>query len=329
MGRYIDDGQNHFRIEYRTPLGGIDSSAPPQFIDGGNLVNCTNILVRNGQYTPAQPQPLSSTGLPTNEALIGFGSLPFLGGNGSVVQYDPTGIFAVTLSGTAGALTIKAYQADDITGGWVNIGTQTDLGSGPIGRLTYVTINQVVYFSAPGLTSIYSLSLVTGSITFEFQLGVLTTALGCSYLGEMNGRLIAINVWQFVMGTGTVNFPYQVAWSAAGEQYGVWNVLDGSGNPTGAGFNNLPDVEDVLTGSQFIGPTAYLYRQQGITEMTPLNSGIDPFDFNHLWASEHGIGCPFDNTMSQYGSEGAFISDVDVFTMGLAGINQIGGVAKQ
>jgi hypothetical protein len=329
VGRYIDDQDGHFRIEYRAPFGGIDSSAPPQFIDGSSLVDCNNILIRDGQLTPAQPQLMTSVGLPTDEALIGFGELPFLSGTGSTTQYDPAGIFAITVSGTAGAIVVKAYQAGDITGGWINIGSQTDSAIGPIGRLTFITINQIVYFSAPGLTQIYSLSLVPGSVTFEFQLLILTSVLGCDYIAEMNGRLIAMNVWQLVSGPAITNFPYQIAWSADSEQYGIWNVLDMSGNPTGAGFNNLPDVEDVITGAQFIGSTAYIYRQQGITEMTGLNSGIDPFDFNHMWASQKGIGCPFDGTMSQYGSEGAFVSDTDIFTMGLGGIGQIGGVAKQ
>jgi hypothetical protein len=329
VGRYIDDGGGHFRIEYRHPLGGVDSSAPPQFIDGSNVVEATNMLVRNGQYTPAIPSLLTSVGLPTDELLVGFGELPFLGGNGNAGQYDPVGIFAVTWKTVATVATISVWQADDITGGWHKLGSLTDKGTN-FGRLTYITINQVVYFSAPGMSSIFQLSLPVGSVIAFFNYTLLTANLGCNYLGEMSGRLIAINVWQFDTPSSTViNYPYQVAWSADSEQYGLWDVLNLAGNPTGAGFNNLPDVEDVLTGSQFIGSTAYLYRQQGITEMSPLNSGIDPFAFNHMWASQKGVGCPFDNTMSQYGSEGAFVSDTDIYTMGLGGLQTIAGTAKQ
>lgn len=330
MGRYIDDGENHFRIEYRTPLGGVDSSAPPQFIEGNKLVQAANAIIREGFYTPIVPVLVGWSGDSTYNPIrdfIGFGELPFIGVSGT--QYNSAGYFFITATYSGNNATLIAWQASDLVGSTpVNIGTVTLPCFQSLGRLTFITINQVVYFSAPGLTGICQIQAVPGSPTFAFAMTLLTNFLGCSYLREMSGRLIAMNVWQ-VVSTVPTNFPYQIAWSADSQQYGIWNVLDISGNPTGAGFNNLPDVEDVITGATFIGPTGYIYRQQGISEVTGLNSGIQPFDFNHLWASYKGIGCPYGNSLDQYGSESAFVSDNDIYSFGTAGLMSISGSAKQ
>jgi hypothetical protein len=125
-------------------------------------------------------------------------------------------------------------------------------------------------------------------------------------------------------------FPYQYAWSAAEGQYSIFNpqtVQGGVTVVTGAGFNNLPDVEDEITGLFNTGPTEFVLRSQGITEVTPLNNGIEPFDFNHLWASHKGIGTVYPNTVGQYGGLGQFLSDTDIFSFGYEGINTASGKA--
>jgi hypothetical protein len=193
--------------------------------------------------------------------------------------------------------------------------------------MTYITINQVVYVTFPGFSGIIQLTPnpVTPNVFVATQ---LTAFIGGAYIGEMDGRLVIGNVWQ-LSGGNVLNFPYQFAWSADSEQYGIWAVLDVNSNPTGAGFNNLPDVEDVITGLMFNGPTAYIIRQQGVTEVTPLNSGIQPFNFNHMWASAKGIGSVFPNSISQYGPQAPFVSETDVFVFGLNGLDPIVGTARQ
>lgn len=123
-------------------------------------------------------------------------------------------------------------------------------------------------------------------------------------------------------------YPFQFAWSAAEEQYSIWTALGANGLVTGAGYNNLPDVEDIITGLIMEGPTGYIIRQQGITEVTPLSNGTDPFDFNHLWASHQGIGSKFPYAATQYGALGYIPANDDIYTIGYAGINVITGIAK-
>lgn len=328
MGQYVDEGQGHFRIEYRPPFGGIDTSVPSQFIAPNNLVAGNNTIIRNGMYTPAALKQITFTGSGAynpNNQMLGLGELPFLSVN-SAGLYNTAGAFYVAAIYAAGNATVQVFQVSTINGGTpTNIGTLVIPAAGPLGRLTYIVINQVVYLSAPGLSGIIKLANTPG--TNAFVATTLTTQLGCSYLAELDGRLLGMNIWQGAAGA-VVNSPYQIAWSADSQQYGVWNVLDVNSNPTGAGFNNLPDVEDVITGAFFNGPTGYIIRQQGITEITPLNSGIQPYNFNHLWASRKGIGSIWPNTICQYGPQGCFLSETDIFVMGLSGLNPIGGMAK-
>ena len=449
------DGKNEFEIHYggeECPFtgGGLDSSAPPPYIQKNSFVELQNAFIKDnsivvGVAAQINTNPFAFT-FP-NAVSIGFGDL-----NGVIfeVQFDPA-------AGTYGTLYVYSYGS---AGNFVVtlIGTfvlTTDI-SGLPGKLCYKNINGVCYFSAPGLYNIYTHNNVVATVLSDY--------LGCSYLGELNGRLIALNIAQLqytgsdffqqsattITATGTVStattttftsgtagftsqaipsldysitlgmaynasvvfsgvgtgqvtlnlqysidsgttwityytttytqpsvgqylqqvsfggitdvdtimtriqavvtvyasgsitvdfscyqsaltggplgtpiinyFPYQVAWSAAAEAYGIFNPLTVAGLVTGAGFNNIPDIEDNITGFFTTGPTGYILRNQGISEMTPLNSGIEPFDFNHLWASHNGIGAKNIVLAQQYGSVGYFISDTNGFTIGYDGI---------
>lgn len=186
--------------------------------------------------------------------------------------------------------------------------------------LTYYVVNGVVYITGLGFGAIYE---YTPGINLASTLAQLTDYVGGAFLGELNGRLLCLCCDAIVGGVYQYS-PFQVSWSAAAGAYGQWNPLVG-GLVTGAGFNNLPDVADEITGFFSVGPTGYVIRKQGITEMSPLNSGIKPFDFNHMWASNKGIGSVYSNTVKQYGSLGGFLSDTGVYTLGYGGVNTVQG----
>jgi hypothetical protein len=95
-----------------------------------------------------------------------------------------------------------------------------------------------------------------------------------------------------------------------------------------AGFNNFVDVPDVITGLMTIGRMAHVFRQNGITEMTATGNGIAPFDFNHLWASQHGVGNVYPYSIAQYGNMGIFISSEQIYQITPGGLNPIGGGAR-
>lgn len=318
---------NHLKLECSNPLPGLDTTALAPYANG--LVDVENFLLSSNTYIPATwvQVPFGDQGTFNTAAfLVGFGELafPVPGGSGPSDVSDK--FFYVTVDTTAH---VKAFVSNNLAIASALVGSVAVTGIPVAGQLSWKTVNQTTYMSAAGMSQILQIAIdpVTTAVTFT----QLTAYLGCKFLGELNGRLLALNVSQLQTGPPPFvqNFPYQVAWSAGGQQYGIWNPLDLSGNATGAGFNNLPDVEDEITGGLFIGPTVYVIRRAGITEITPLNSGIMPFNFDHMWASHKGVGTIFPQTIAQYGPKGAFVANDDIYSIGLEGLGVIGGAAKR
>jgi len=461
----LDQENGSLEITYggrECPFGGVDSSAPDPYIGPGQLTqDSINGLVNNGTLVATFFNTLSVNNVSV-AALLGYGELNgqiffvYLNADGKTVQVTGLPNFpSITGSYTIGFIDTSTIYSSTL---FLNVKPNT---------LSYKNINGICYFSFPGSPFIFQHN--------NQNLSLLTTYLGASFLSELNGRLIAKNVWkinatqasyvssaftssqtnqatqagsgttttnspglggfssQAVGGgqicnlavtisggfacspTGTVgcsgtvalqysddngvtwntykswnldpnnitlpqqtitipniptvnidtiqvrtivtatsvlgatastvavlyssvativttssliinNYPYQYAWSAPQGAYSQFNPLttqNGIAIATGAGFNNLPDVEDTITGYISTGPTQFVLRGQGITEVSPLNSGINPFSFDHLWASNKGIGTIYPGTVSQYGSLGGFLSDTDIFTLGYSGLNSI------
>lgn len=318
----------HLKLEWSAPMSGLDTTALAPYVQG--LVDLENFLIQNQSYIASTWAPVSfgDVGLSwTTQTLIGFGELGFpIAISGATNVEDQ--FFYVVLDSSGNIAARVSDNIETATGGDLPGSPLATLGSPIQGTLSWKTINNTTYISAPGMSQIFQIGPDgSGNLTFS----LLTSYLGCKFLGEFNGRLIALNVSQWTTSGGVSfaqNFPYQFAWSAAGQQYGIWNPLDMSSNATGAGFNNLPDVEDEITGALFIGPTIYCIRRAGITEVTALNSGIQPFNFDHMWASHKGVGTVFPETIAQYGPKGAFVAKDDIYSLGLDGISTFGGSAK-
>lgn len=148
---------------------------------------------------------------------------------------------------------------------------------------------------------------------------------GGLFLGELDSRLILLNCveQQDIAGKPSSNFPQRIRWSASGLPT-VWDpTVD-----VGAGFSDEIDVPDVINGFLTIGRNGFVFRANGITEMTSISGGVLPFDFNHLWASERGIGSVQPFSIAGYGPIGIFIADDDIYELSLGGFKKIGGKAR-
>ena len=148
---------------------------------------------------------------------------------------------------------------------------------------------------------------------------------GAYFLGELNSRLILLNTLEQLNASGKPisNFTQRIRWSASGLP-GIWD-------PTvnvDAGYNDELDVPDSITGFLTIGRNGFVFRTNGITEMIGIASGLLPFDFNHLWASERGIGNVYPYSIAGYGPVGCFISTDDIYEISLGGFQKIGGSAR-
>src|SRR5208337_1459058 len=105
---------------------------------------------------------------------------------------------------------------------------------------------------------------------------------GAYFLIELNAQLVMLNTIESVGG----NYTQRIRWSPSG----IPTIWDPNVN-IGAGFNDELDVADAITGAFTVGTTAFILRNNGITEMiSNSGSGTNPFSFNHLWASDRGIG---------------------------------------
>lgn len=148
------------------------------------------------------------------------------------------------------------------------------------------------------------------------------TTAGAFFLGELNFHLLMLNTIEGKNGVGA-RYPQRVRWSPSGFP----NVWDNNVN-IGAGFNDEIDVPEEITGFLTIGRVGFIFRTNGITELTSISSGTNPWDFNHLWASNNGIGNVFPFSIAGYGPIGAFVADDDIYNLNVNGFKKIGGVAR-
>lgn len=95
-----------------------------------------------------------------------------------------------------------------------------------------------------------------------------------------------------------------------------------------AGFNDFIDCPDIITGLMALGREGFVFRQNGITHMTPTGKGVAPFDFNHMWSSQNGIGNVYPFTIAQYGNTGVFISFEQIYQITPGALQPIGGGAR-
>lgn len=142
---------------------------------------------------------------------------------------------------------------------------------------------------------------------------------GGYFLIELNAQLLLLNTVESAGGS----FTQRIRWCPSGLPT-IWDVAVN----VGAGWNDELDVADSITGAMTVGTTGFIYRTNGITEVTSTGNGVNPFNFNHLWASDRGIGNIFPYGYAAYGPLGIFISNDDIYNVSLGGFKRVGGVAR-
>lgn len=147
---------------------------------------------------------------------------------------------------------------------------------------------------------------------------------GAFYVGILAARMLMLSTIEGA-GQGGQPFTQRIRWCASG----MPSIWDPNVN-IGAGFIDLLEVPDIITGFLAIGDkTGFVFRSNGISEMTAVSDGVLPYDFNHLWASDRGIGNVFAFSISGYGPIGMFISADDVYNISVGGFKNVGGPARE
>lgn len=116
------------------------------------------------------------------------------------------------------------------------------------------------------------------------------------------------------------------AWSSP-TQLDIWEPLDQDGNVTGAGFQQLADIDDYLSGLIVTAGTAFIIRAQGVSYATPTGNATLPFAISHMSLGDQGEGSQTSALVCQYDAVGAFIGNTDIFQVSGA-IKSIGKFIK-
>ncbi len=320
--------KGEFEVQYfgcpnnPAPCGGVNYSAPYTAIPPNDLapgsVNTQNIngFLCSSPWVASNPYgpPLAA-----GEYLLGVFNLPPLAG-----AYNPYGevIFVTNVKVATATLTLHTWAGGELNTNYLVPGEAA----------CAIVVNSVIYITGLMINGIWCYP-DTGSV-----FGQATNYVCGRWIGELAGRLVVSEcIFPTGGGTGSGVLP-TVAWSGVGiygqawdgnSAHDVWNAANlnfFSGNI--GGFNLLEDVPDQITGMGTVGQSIIIVRQNGLTQQDPngtfSSSGIQPFNWYHMWSSPQGIG-GYAGTVAQYGQSLTFRSDDNVYTLSLsAGLSPIG-----
>lgn len=205
---------------------------------------------------------------------------------------------------TAGAV----YNALTLPGGIADL-------SGTSLPYAYATTNSRVYFSNGSRVILYA--------DGEASLKDSTSPGSARFLTINASHLIAAYTTEPEPGaSGSFLFPQRIRWAKSGDP-NVWTGFS-------AGFSDLLDVPDVLTGLATIGRSTLCFRTNGITLCTPTGQGGSPFIFENMSSAPLGVGNIYPYSLAIFDQFAVFIANNDIYSVnaGLS-LTAIGGKAKK
>jgi hypothetical protein len=144
----------------------------------------------------------------------------------------------------------------------------------------------------------------------------------CFFLGKLASHLMMVNCTEPELNQpGSTQFPARVRWSKSGDPH---NLTDFT-----AGFVDLLDVEDQLTGWATIGTTGFAFRNNGITAFSPTGVFNNPFYIENFSIGPTGIGCSYPYTLASFGNFCVFVALDDIYLFDGGAPQAIGTSAKR
>lgn len=319
--------------QWSSPYGGLNVQTPENVIGPQYTPNVSNFIFRNSELR-SRPRFLRYLPGPDGQNFIlGCGS--FLSRNSvwHTVAFTQNGLF-------------QLQPASDVIvrgGGnpWARVGGPA-LSSGNV--VQWRTFQGILYYTNnSGHLSAWDGAALTPISDVAFSGTTVpppntATTYGGLYLGELDNHIILSNCTEITNGILSV-FPQRIRWSNNGfNPFNTAGTFGGNLGTAGATFDpavnvnagetDFLDVPDIITGHLFIGRMGYIFRQNGITEVAPTGQGTAPFSFNHLWASERGIGNIYPYSIAQYGNSGVFISTDQIYQITPSTTQPIGGSSR-
>ncbi len=290
------------------------------FTDNGNVIlDFYNNLVYYGSvafnYTPGTTISTILNGLVAN---INSGAYLVT----ASLTVDGTGlILTANTAGVAGNLISVSDQSDsDTAGNTPAFYFPTGTGGYPValyGGADAVLNTLSTNFPNVSVTEVGGTLYIAniGPVILKYSgpgtFAVSTFYNGVNVIRKFGGSLIGLgNIPQ----TGNIlqNTEMIFTWSAALD-LDVWSPLNTSGNVTGAGFEQLGDIGDALTGLVVSNNTAFILRAQGISYATATSNAGIPFTIAHIGLGDCGEGAQNQALVAQYDQTGAYVGNTDVF----------------
>jgi hypothetical protein len=146
------------------------------------------------------------------------------------------------------------------------------------------------------------------------------------FLGKIAGRLLALNLVEPQPSQlGSTNYPRRFRWSAVNDATN-WTAFD-------AGVADISEIEDNITGYATQGALGYIYRNKGVTVITPTGSISPTFFLENYSGGEQGVGvgCFFPYSLAQFGNMTVFAAEDDIYMFNplLGPFQAIGGSATR
>lgn len=339
-----------FSIEYEGPYAGLDVQHPETEISDKASPSFNNFMLRNAELRSRPSLTQLYPGPSDQGFVLGISSFIDINNTTHVVAWEGS--------------TLYQYDPTLLPGNpWATVGTAClgDMGQNSVAYRTFA--NQIFYANtgfqyvrsgrskitpflaywdglsaAPVYQQTYSDASVSNSIAGISKTNSPTVGgslpgnptvvgpldIGGAFLGELNNYLILANINVKDENTGIIrNYPNLMWWCANGLPL-IWDPTVN----TSAGFNPFLDVSDVITGLVTMGVAGYVFRTNGITQFSPTGSGILPWQFDHMWASDHGIGNVLPWSIAQYGPNAVFISTDNIYSLSITSSSPIGGTAR-
>jgi hypothetical protein len=323
---------------WSSPYGGLNVQTPPNLISPAQTPATLNFMFRNAELR-TRPQFKAYLPSPDGNQILGVGS--FLSRNNvwHTVCWTVNGMFQLRVG--IQNLLAQGQNPWSLVGGPA-MAPATFVRWRVFQSILYYTNNNghVSAWDGAALTPVNDIAFLGAGVS-----GLppsTTTLIGAQFIGELDNHLILASTSEtpIVAGVqgGTGAFPQRVRWSnsgfnpfgagAFGSNLGTQGAtFDPSVFPS-AGSADFLDVPDLITGLMFLGRVGYIFRQNGITEVSPTGNGTAPFDFNHLWASEQGIGNVYAASIAQYGDMGIFVSTENIYKISGSALTPIGAGAR-
>jgi hypothetical protein len=349
----IKIGQNgQWAQEYFGPFSGLNVQVPETLIPENASPSFNNFMLRNAELRSRPSFQNLFAGAPSGAGGTQLGVTTFVDVNGTyhtviwagdnLYQYNPAllpgapfqgvGVCApgsmqsnpVSYRAFANAIyyTNKAILVGSNNAPIINpfVGTWNGLSANP--QFTQTQFDASVTESIAGIALTDSPAVAASLPGAPIVTGPL--ALGGNYIGELNNQLILANVSVLDQGTGVIySFPNLIWWSASGLPF-EWDPE----HNTSAGFNPFLDVPDLITGLVTLGIAGYIFRTNGITQFATTGSAVTPFTFDHMWASDHGIGNVQPFSIAQYGPTACFVASDNIYSLSVTSATPIGGTAR-